>query len=238
MPSAPKWLFDAVDLLMPKLPLVSINAVELLSPSLKKIQFKGDFKNLHFPVGAFVDFRVSETDARRYTVSLADPENGIIEMIVHLHGDGSGRHYMDSLKVGDLIDMNKPRGERSYYDPKAEKYVIFGDETSLGLACSFLPVLKQNNHQFLFYLEMDQENQHVPQQLGLENCVLFDKNRSFKNEDVIDDLPIFQTGNWDQATFVLTGNVSSAQRFKKVIKKKTKAKTYLHGYWLEGKRGL
>ncbi|MCO5241145.1 MAG: hypothetical protein M9904_13930 [Chitinophagaceae bacterium] len=48
------------------------------------------------------------------------------------------------LKVGDKINNNRS-GAFRYYDKSAEKFVIFGDETSLGLTRSFLPVLKKTN---------------------------------------------------------------------------------------------
>ncbi len=87
MPSAPKWLFDTVQLLMPAGTLIEVVETTYLSKSVKKIRFKGDFKKMDFKIGAYIDFRVSDTDARRYTVSYADPENGFIELIVHLHGN-------------------------------------------------------------------------------------------------------------------------------------------------------
>lgn len=238
MPSAPKWLFDAVDLIITKLSSITISSIERLSPSLKRIQFKGDFSKINFPVGAYIDFRVNATDARRYTVSHVDIENGILDLIVHLHGRGSGSQFMDSLKEGDVIDLNRPRSERNYYAKSAQRLLIFGDETSLGLACAFLPKLKQSGHHFLYYLELDDENWQVPEQLGLENFLVFPKDGSFQNEEWLNQLPIFQQPEWNEAHYVLTGNVRSAQAFKKAIKHKTNGKIFLHGYWLEGKKGL
>jgi NADPH-dependent ferric siderophore reductase len=238
MPSAPKWLFDTVEHFIPKLPLVEVTHTQLLSRSVKKIRFKGDFKNAHFSVGAYIDFRVSDTEARRYTVSNADTQNGFMELIVHLHGNGPGCRFMNNLTAGSRINMNKPRGERNYYDKSAENFIIFGDETSLALACSFLPVLKKNKHQFQFYFELDNENKNVPELLGIENCLIFPKNGSFRNEEWISDLPVFRTVDHHKTNFILTGNGRSAQTFKKVIKIKGIQKIYLHGYWLEGKKGL
>jgi len=237
MPSAPKWLFDSVEFLMPKNPLAKITETIFLSPMVKKIRCSGELKNFNFKVGSYIDFRVNDTEARRYTVSYVDTKNGVLEFIVHLHGNGSGCSFMDSLKVGDNIKLNTPRAY-NYYDKSAEKFVIFGDETSLGLARSFLPVLKENNHLFQFYFELDDENKNVPEILGLENCTVFAKNGSFKNEEWISNLPIFKSVDWQNANFVLTGNVKSAQTFRRVIKNKTNGKVYLHGYWLEGKKGL
>ncbi|WP_336834857.1 FAD-binding oxidoreductase [Sphingobacterium siyangense] len=238
MPSAPKWLFDTLEFLTPKLPLTEVVEAVSLSKSVKKICFKGDLKNVQFAVGSFIDFRINATEARRYTVSYADTEKGLFEFIVYLNGKGCGSHYMSDLKVGDNIVMYKPRGESRYYDKTTQRFVIFGDETSLALACSFLPMLKKNNHQFVFLFELDEENKNVPKLLGLENCLIFPKNFSFSMEEWVSKLPMINTTDWQEANFVLTGNAKSAQLLRKIIKEKTNGNVFLHGYWLAGKKGL
>jgi len=237
MPNAPKWIFDVAERLLPKLSLMEVVHLELLSPSVRKIRFSGDFSNLSYKVGSYIDFRVSDTAARRYTASYTDTQNGVIELIVHLHGEGSGSQFMANLKVGDKVNNNQPRAYR-YYDESAEKFVIFGDETSLGLARSFLPVLKKKQQKFTFIFELDEENKTIPELLGLENFNVFPKDGSFRNEAWISELPVIKASDWQDANFVLTGNAKSAQTFKKVIKDKTNGNVYLHGYWLEGKKGL
>jgi NADPH-dependent ferric siderophore reductase len=223
---------------MSRLPFVEVTDTVFLSASVKKIRFRGDFKNLQFKVGSYIDFRVSGTESRRYTVSFADTRNGILEFIVHLHGKGCGSEFMAHLKVGDKIDMNKPRNERGYYDKASERFVIFGDETSFALACSFLPVLTGNRHPFRFIFELDEENKNVPQLLGLTNSLVFPKNGSFRNEEWVSNLAVIKSSEWHNAKFILTGNVKSAQTFRKVLKDRTDCKVYLHGYWLEEKKGL
>lgn len=238
MPSAPKWLFDVVDrLLSSKSSSMVVTKVEFLSDNLKRIRFKGNFKKLNFGVGSFIDFRVSDTEARRYTVSYVDASDKILDIIAHLHGDAPGSRYMGNLRVGDKININPPRAYR-YYDPSAERYVIFGDETSLGLACSFLPVLLKNGHPFQFYLELAEENKHIASLLHLKNCSVFNKNGSFSNEKWLNELPVVQSPEWQQSQFILTGNAKSVRSFRKVLKVRNQGKIVSHGYWLEGKKGL
>lgn len=238
MPSAPKWVFDVFDrLLSAKSSSMVVTEVEYLSNTVKRIQFKGNFQDLNFGVGSFIDFRVSDTEARRYTVSYVDATRSLLELIAHLHGEAPGSCFMGKLSMGDKVDINPPRAYK-YYDPSVEKYVIFGDETSLGLACSFLPVLRENRHQFQFYLELDEENQNIATLLQLKNCVIFKKNGSFSNEKWLDELPIIQSPEWRQSTFILTGNAKSVRTFRKVLKARNQGKIVSHGYWLEGKKGL
>ncbi len=145
---------------------------------------------------------------------------------------------MDNLKLGVSIDINKPRGEQKYYDKTVNKFVIFGDETTLALICSFCPVLKREKHDFQFYLELEEENINLPKLLGLENCTVFPKNGSFRNEEWVSELPVFQLHDLRSTNFVLTGNVKSVQTFRKALRKKNTGKIVAQGYWLEGKKGL
>ncbi|WP_134087960.1 FAD-binding oxidoreductase [Olivibacter sp. XZL3] len=238
MPSAPKWVFDVFDrLLSSKSSSMVVSKVEYLSNTVKRIQFKGNIKKLNFGVGSFIDFRVSDTEARRYTVSYVNAAGGILELIAHLHGEAPGSSFMGNLSVGDKVNINPPRPYK-YYDPSAERYIIFGDETSLGLACSFLPVLLKNRHPFHFYLELAEENKNIASLLQLENCTVFTKNGSFGNEKWLNDLPIVQSPEWQQSNFILTGNAKSVRAFRKVLKARNQGKIISHGYWLEGKKGL
>jgi len=238
MPSAPKWFFDTLDFFVSQIPQVEVSKIESLSPSVKRISLQGYFEKLQFSVGAFFDIRVSDTDARRYTVAEINTEKDNLKLIAHIHGNGCGSDFMDNLKIGDKITLNKPRTEQKYYDKSAEKIVFFGDETSLALACSFLPIMQEQNKPYQFILELDEENKHVPGLLGLKNSIVFPKTGLFLNPDWIKDLTIFKTEDWSDAYYVLTGNVKSVQNFRKVIKKQSNVRVKHYGYWLQGKKGL
>ncbi|KOS06453.1 hypothetical protein AM493_10710 [Flavobacterium akiainvivens] len=237
MPSAPKWLFDVVERLMPKLPQLQVSSTEMLSPSLKKIRLVGDVSLLDFREGYYMDFRVTDTDVRRYSPTFIDAQTGMLELLVHLHGNGPGNAFMGALKPGDTVDVAQPRGHK-YYDDSVEKYVFFGDETSLAAAMSFYRSFKHNGQQFRFYFELDEENKGVPQLLGLENCVVLRKDGSCTDPKRIGSLSVFQDAGWHDAVFVLTGNVKSVQAFRKALKGVARGKVHTQGYWLEGKKGL
>mgnify|MGYP003576854488 FL=1 len=238
MPSAPKWVFDTLNLFVAQIPDVKVSQTEYLSTSVKRISLQGNFEKLQFPVGAFFDVRVSDTDARRYTIAEINSEKDRLKLIAHIHGNGCGSDFMNQLQTGDRITLNNPRTEQKYFDQSAEKIVFFGDETSLALACSFLSVMQEQKKQHLFLFELDAENNHIPGLLGLENSIVFPNSTLFCHLDQITDLPIFKNEDWSDAYFVLTGNVTSVQNFRKVIKTQTNARIKHHGYWLQEKKGL
>jgi len=233
--SIPKWVSNLFGNKM--LPNVKVVETSYISPQIKKIRFQGDISKWSFQIGYASVVRVSETEFRNYTVAYYDTKNEIFDIIFHIHGNGTGSKYIDTLKMNDEIFIGPPRGIK-LYDPSVKQQFFFGDETSLGVTLAFLPLLKMNNHQFQFYFELDELNNNVPELLGLENFTVFPKNHSFRNEKWINELPLFQTDEWKIANFALVGNVKSVQTFRKVLKDKTRRNIYSQGYWLEGKEGL
>ena len=231
----PKWM---IGLFGNKLsPNVKVVATTFLSLQVKKIRFQGDLTEWDFSIGYASVIRVSETEFRNYTVAYHDKENGVFDIIFHIHGNGVGSKFIDSLQVSDELFISPPRGKKLYEINEKQQF-FFGDETSLGVACALLPLLKKNKHQFQFYFELDEANKSVPELLELENYTVFPKNNSFRNEKWIITLPLFQTHEWKTANLALVGNVKSVQTFRKVLKEKKLGNIYSQGYWLEGKKGL
>ncbi len=238
MPTAPKWVFDTLDFFMSKLPSVEVVRTEYLSSSVKVIKLRGLFNELSASVGAFFDIRINDTEARRYTISSIDRENNTLDLIVYLNDSGLGSRYMDTLEKGDEVYLNKPRNDQKYYDSSVESVLFFGDETSLALACSFLPMLEKNKQNFQFVFELDESNMEVPRLLGLKDSIVYRKGDVFRREQRIAELDLFKNRSSVWAYCVLTGNVKSVQAFRKAVKMKTRSKVKAHGFWLEGKKGL
>jgi NADPH-dependent ferric siderophore reductase len=231
----PKWVGDLLERSIG--PNVRVLDSSYISPQIKKIRFQGSVSQMNLQIGYANVIRVSETEYRNYTVAFHDEDRAFFDMIIHIHGNGAGSAYIDNLQADDTLFISSARGRREY-DHKVKQYVIFGDETSLGLACSFFPALERHNHQYQFYFELDAVNEAVPEILGLKNARVFPKDGSFRDDKWIADLPIFRTPDWQAANFVLTGNVNSVQTFRKVLRQQSYGKASAKGYWLEGKKGL
>jgi len=134
--------------------------------------------------------------------------------------------------------MSAPRGFKQY-DSSIEKQVFFGDETSLGIAQTILKLLKENGHTYQFYFELSAENADIPQLMGIDNSLVLPKGIS--QEQIASSLPIFCHEQWRHVNFLLTGNASSLQQFRKVIRQQEQAianKIYSKGYWQPGKTAL
>lgn len=240
MPTVPKWINDTLEKIAPSmLRMVKVEDSVYLNQNIKKVRLRGDFSSLNFTPGFTISFRVTPTELRHYTVSHACPSGRAIELIAHLHGDAVGARYIDSLYPGNEKIKLAVLGSDKQYNPDIKKQMIFGDETSLSLMSSFLPFLKENNHEYQFFIELDDSNKHIPEQLGLLNYTVFQKNDIFRDLDQIHQLPFVNNTEWSEANIILTGNVRSIQNFRKVLKMHNhRGKIYAKGYWLEGKKGL
>ena len=236
MPRAAKWFGDVVESLMAsKMPVLTVTEVCYINPRMKKVRLEGNLAGLDFQLGYAIFIRVSNTEYRNYTASFADVENGILELLVFLHSDAPGCRFMKELHAGNKVRIGMPRGIKQY-NAAVQRQVFFGDETSLALACSFYPFLKENQHIFRFYFELDASNAELPHLLGLENCIVSPKDRLKQDQSTS---PILHQPEWLDANFILTGNVQSVQIYRKMLKKNNvRGKIFAQGFWMEGKTGL
>ena len=231
----PKWIGDLLEGATG--PRVRVLETIYITHGVKKIRFQGNITKINFLIGGASVIRVSDTEYRNYTPAFYNIPEGSMELVFHIHGNGVGSRYIDNLQPGDELHISMPRG-RKVYDPYIKQYFIFGDETSLGMACSLMTELKRNHHQFEFYFELDEENSGAPRILGLENVTVIPKDKPTVTEQWVHHLPVLQNGGGQPVNFILTGNVNSVQTFRKSLKGKNTGKIYSQGYWLEGKKGL
>ncbi|MBL7707259.1 MAG: siderophore-interacting protein [Taibaiella sp.] len=233
----PKWAADWTEKAGAIMSGMRILDVAYISPNIKRIRFQGDISRMNFQIGYAHVIRVSDTEFRNYTASYHNADEGILDIIFHIHGNGAGSRYIDGLQPDDALRISIPRGKKMY-EPSIKRQFIFGDETSLGLACSILPILQKNKHEYQFYFELDDAHQNVPELLGLKNYTVFSKKNTFRNEQWVDELPVLNTKEWNTANFILTGNAKSVQTFRKKLKEQSSGNIASQGYWLEGKKGL
>lgn len=233
--SIPKWMGGLLEGVLS--PNVKVLQTTYISPQIKKIRFQGNAFKQNIPIGYANVIRVSDTELRNYTVARHDNKTGIFDMVFHIHGNGVGSKYIDCLGTNDEMYISPARGKKMY-NPGVKKQFFVGDETSLGFACSIFPSLQQNKNQFQFYFQLDKGNNDAPGLLGLEYYTTFPKSDSFSNENWVRELPFFRSNDWQDANFILTGNVQSIQNFRKVLKEKKMGNILSQGYWLKGKKGL
>jgi NADPH-dependent ferric siderophore reductase len=125
------------------------------------------------------------------------------------------------------------------YNEAVKQYFFFGDETTLALACALNERIKKNKALLHFYFELDAENKNIPGLLGLDNYAVFEKNTTFINVDLINELPLFSTPGWKDASFFVGGNATSVQTLRRALKQHAVSGSIIaQAYWAAGKTGL
>lgn len=210
---------DAVESLMAsKFLTVTVTRVEYLSPEVKRVCFTGDLSKADFDAGYAVTFRVNALDHRDYTPVVFTKDT--CEIIFHIHGNGPGSAFADSLQVGDTTKMVIPRG-RKLYREGVENF-FFGDESSIGTLKAIMQEVPCTG-----ILELDEANWGVPEKLGMQVDVVRKGFSSFAVPE-------------RKAVYVLTGNGEAIQSFRKMLRERgvSSGQIITKAYWMPGKRGL
>ncbi len=147
------------------------------------------------------------------------PKRASVELIAHLHGNGPGCRFMNDLIPGDEIKLIPPRGKKMYSEV-VEQQFLFGDETSLALACALQSALQKGEQRYHFFFELDSENSNVPALLGLSHCTIVPKNNVFCDVNLVSELRLFQLPGWQQSNFHINGERARCSNHQENFKTK------------------
>lgn len=241
MPKVPKWVADVLENVFSGFNRkVIVAEINHLHPFIKTIKFRGDLSGVNFKPGQAISIRVNETNFRNYTPSFWDSENGVFEVIFHLHGNGPGSSYIDGLELDDLVNIVLPRG-LDLYKKEYEYHFFFGDETTIGLFKSLKQVIEENGQNYIGILELNEDTMHyeLKTRYGLD-IVSSSINKAQNAISFLQNLPDRVWKLWQNGSFYLMGNGRSIQNFRKALKEKgvNSRNIRTQPYWVEGKIGL
>lgn len=174
--------------------------------------------------------------ARTFTPIEWDEIAGRTRILGYTHGNGPGSSWVDTVEPGAECDIFGPRSslDAGRIDGPA---VVFGDETSIGIACA-IGRRARGNTQCLLEADSADNTRPVLAHLGLDRSELFERTASDAHLHVIESrLPaLVATG----ATFVLTGKASSIQHLHRILKSLgvPRGRIMNKAYWAPGKTGL
>lgn len=110
-----------------------VAAIADLGPWLRRVRFTGEaLAHKPWRPGQDVEFHVGDGAMRHYTPADWDSERGSFSVVFHLHGHGPGSRWAAGLAVGDAVRVLGPGGRHGMV--AAQRHLIVGDETALGLA--------------------------------------------------------------------------------------------------------
>ncbi|ANH80482.1 hypothetical protein A8C56_05290 [Niabella ginsenosidivorans] len=242
MPRIPKWLGDTMETVFSRMIIpVEVTGTEYLFPDLKRVIMEGDFTKARYAPGNVIEFRVTDTDFRHYTLSAFDREKGICEMLVYLHGRGVGSNWAATLKVGSRARLMGPGGKIKYKEA-ATRHFVFGDETSVGLMECITREAMKRGHTCYCLAELDPPHHSWTHRLGFQ-AVTVEKDYEPAARYAAESIAAMDAAFWQQwkdAAFYITGRAKSIQAVRRVLVQKgiTLKNILTEPYWAEGKTGL
>ena len=215
-----------------------VAGIELLSPRFRSITLEGDaLKGVAWTVGQKIQVAMgSALSARTYTPMLWDAEAGRTTLLAFAHGSGPGSRWASSLRDGDMCWFFGPRLSLDL-SAVTSPAVLFGDETSFGLASALQQSRQADGTVFVFEVSDADEAGAVLAAIGLRNATVIVRQADEVHlATVASELSRLAPG----AHFVLTGKASSIQRISRALKAAGVATSRMRAkaYWEPGKAGL
>ncbi len=166
-----------------------------------------------------------------------DTTAGRTRILGYAHGNGPGSAWVCDTRPGDECDVFGPRASLDV-SHAAGMCVVFGDETSIGLAYALSRHAPGGPMPCLLEVNTVANTRDVLTRLGLDGVELFERK---ENDAHLEDIErrltaLVATG----ATFVLTGKTSSIQRLRRALKALgvPASRVMTKAYWAPGKTGL
>jgi ferric-chelate reductase (NADPH) len=216
-----------------------VAAVETLSPRFRLVDLEGTaLQNIDWTAGQKVQVAMgSALTARTYTPMTWDAANGRTRILTYSHGEGPGSHWANGLRQGDACQFFGPRRSLDLPDVAAP-VVLFGDETSFGLAAALRQCPNANGATYVFEASDADEARLVLEAIGLGQATLFERAADDAHLAAAEAevLRLAASG----AHFVLTGKAASIQRLSRALKAAGVGSSRLKSkaYWAPGKTGL
>ncbi len=177
---------------------------------------------------------------RTYTPIEWDAENGRTRILASLHGDGPGAQWARTLRKGDECIVFGTRKSIDLTQLGFADAVLFGDETSFGLAAALNGVVQPEKTHLFLEVSSLAESQPAIARLRLENAHLRVRtgNDAQLTELEARILPVLQVQ--PNTHIVLSGKASSIQHMRKLLRRlgigSNRFQTKV--YWAPGKTGL
>ncbi|PXA85352.1 siderophore-interacting protein [Caulobacter sp. D4A] len=174
---------------------------------------------------------------RTYTPMDWDAGQGRARILGYAHGEGPGGDWLRSLAPGAQCDLFGPRASLNAA-PLAGPLVVFGDETSIGLACALAAQDPARSISCVFEVADLGEAEAVVERLGLSKAALFRKAADEAHLDTIGAALSSLAGVG--ASFVLTGRAAAIQKLRHGLKRRAvePRRILTKAYWAQGKTGL
>jgi ferric-chelate reductase (NADPH) len=216
-----------------------VAAVRTLSPHFRLAELEGEaLIDVAWTAGQKVQVSMnSGLSARTFTPMSWDADGGRTRILTFAHGDGPGSRWASGLREGDTCQFFGPRRSLDL-SGLAAPVVLFGDETSFGLAAALRDSPQGADAIHVFEGSDVAELRPVLEAIGLGQATLIERTAGETHLAAAEAeaLRLAASG----AHFILTGKASSIQRVGRALKAAgvVSSRIKARAYWAQGKTGL
>jgi ferric-chelate reductase (NADPH) len=224
--------------ILPKAKVVSNDAI---GSNFRMIKFESEsLRNSVWSPGSKVQINTGNWNMRTYTPISIDQKNGQMKILVYLTGTGPGSEWAKSLQPGQLTNFKGPDGMVNL-SKSSDRVVLFGDETSFGLAAGIKSVLgPEAVIDFIFEVSSPEGSKIALVELNLSNAKTFPKRSGAGVVPALSEaiLQLHRASNGIQ--FILSGRAQSIQMVRTTLQGAglNGSQMLVKVYWSQGKAGL
>lgn len=220
----------------------SASVVDILEvgSTFRIITLRGDaLRNVAWTPGDKIQLQLGGWTQRTYTPLDWDAVNGRTRVLVHLHADGPGTAWARSVRKGDACVLFGPRKSINLAQSRAP-VIVFGDETSLGVAAALAAHGQAPAVQVLLEVSSLAETTPVIAQLGLVAPLMFERRDSDSHLSEVEAAMSSALMQDATADIVLTGRASALQQMTRFLRQTGvgSGRRHTKAYWAAGKSGL
>ncbi|PYE19835.1 NADPH-dependent ferric siderophore reductase [Paraburkholderia silvatlantica] len=219
----------------------NVLGIEDIGSDFRLITLGGDaLKNVQWTRGDKLQIQLGGWVQRTYTPMEWDAENGRTRILAYMHGDAPGANWARALRKGDDCMVFGPRKSIDLTQLSFSDAVLFGDETSLGLAAARVNVTQSEKTHLFFEVSSLAESKAVLAQLGLGESIVHERAGNDAQQLVLEEKMRAVLQAKPDARVVLSGKASSIQHMRQLLKRlnigSNRFQTKAH--WTPGKKGL
>ncbi|MDF3821321.1 FAD-binding oxidoreductase [Leptospira sp. 96542] len=216
-----------------------ITKIEKISEHFVLIEMTGTkLKESNWLPGGKIQVDVGDLTYRTYTPIDVNKNEGKLSMICYKRSDGKASIWINALKVGDPCEVFGPRESFDFSGIEGDA-VLFGDETSFGIAKVLQNKVGNQSHLF-FELTSAETGKNTLEQLGISWQNITQRSPNDVHLQKMAESILDSISKFPEANIFLTGRAKSIQQIRTYLKNSNVPtnKFKVRAYWAEGKIGL
>jgi NADPH-dependent ferric siderophore reductase len=171
-------------------------------------------------------------ELRTYTPVQWDRAGGVTSLVLYVHGEAPGARWAKTVAAGDSVQFFGPRKSLKLAETSGRQ-VLFGDETSFGLAASLWTLRQGRDVELVFEVSDAAESGAVLSKLGLTAKLV---EREVGEEHLPALTEHLQSAQQSGAAPIFSGRAQAIQSLQRTLGRSFRGPT--KAYWSLGKRGL